>query len=160
MPLSEALDRELDAHLERAREAREAGEPDPGPPGTVRVDDGDLSLEAEVVDCERIGATVDRLRVRREQPGDIPAQAQAIAGRMHGLGERVRPVEVEPGLGGAVLRSEPEDMVEGRYFEINVGDEGRRAEVERWKVGEDGKRSREPFTVTRGRHGGALLTPP
>lgn len=153
MPLSEALDRALDDHLERAHAAREAGEPDPGPPGRVEVVDGDVTLEAELLDCERIGATVDRLRVRRDQPGDVDAQAGAIAGRLHGLGERVQPVEVEPVLGGAVLRTLPEDMVEGRFYEISVGDEGRQAELERWKVGEQGQRVREPFTVTRGKLG-------
>jgi hypothetical protein len=149
MPLSEALERELDAHLERTEQAREDGEPAPGPPGTVRVEQGGVTLEAEVVDCERIGATVDRVRVRQEQPGDVPAQARAIAERMHGLGERVQPVEVEPSLGGAVLRTRPEDMVEGRFYEISVGDEGRQAEIERFAVGDEGQREREPFAVTR-----------
>lgn len=149
MPLSEALDRELDAQLERAQQARDAGEPEPGPPGTVQVEADGFALEAEVVDCERIGATLDRLKVRRDQPGDVQAQARAIAGRMHGLGERVAPVEVEPSLGGAVLRTDPEDMVEGRFYEISVGDDGRHAELERYRVGDDGQREREPFTVTR-----------
>ena len=150
MPLSEALDRELDAHLERARAARDAGEPDPGPPGRVQIQDGGVTLEADLFDCERIGATVDRLRVRREQPGSVPSQARAIAGGLRGLGERVQPVEVEPDLGGAVLRTPPEEMVQGRFYEISVGDDGRQAQLERWNVGQDGQRSREPFTVTRG----------
>ncbi len=150
MPLSEALQQELDAHLERAKLAREAGEADPGPPGTVTVELGGTTLEAEVTDCERIGATVGRLRVRGEQPGDLQKQADAMVGGLHGLGERVRPVEVEPTLGGSVLRTEPEDMVDGRYWEVNVGDDGRQADLERWRVGEHGQRSREPFTVTRG----------
>jgi hypothetical protein len=149
MPLSEALDRELDAQLERARQSREAGEPDPGPPGEIRVEADGYSLEAEVVDCERIGATLDRLRVRGDRPGDVRTQAHAIAERMHGLGERVEPVEVEPSLGGAVLRTKPEDMVEGRFYEINVGEDGRQAEIERFAVGEQGQRERQPFTVTR-----------
>jgi hypothetical protein len=149
MPLSDALDRELDAHLERSRQAREAGGADPGPPGVVRVEEDGVSLEAEVLDCERIGATVDRVRVRREQPGDVRAKARAITGRMHGLGERLVPVEVEPQLGGAVLRSDPEDMRGGRFYEIGVSDDGRQAELERYGVGAQGQRSREPFTLTR-----------
>ena len=81
---------------------------------------------------------------------DLQKQADAMVGGLHGLGERVRPVEVEPTLGGSVLRTEPEDMVDGRYWEVNVGDDGRQADLERWRVGEHGQRSREPFTVTRG----------
>ncbi len=153
MPLSEALEQELDAHLERSREAREAGEPDPGPPGTVTVEADGTTLEAELTDCERIGATVDRLRVRHEQSGDLQAQADAMTRGQRGLGERLRQVEVEPSLGGAVLRSEPEDMSDGRYWEVSVGEEGRQAELERWKVGEQGQREREPYTVTRGNLG-------
>jgi len=153
MPLSEALQRELDAHLERADLARQAGEPDPGTPGRIEIEADGVSLEADVVDCERIGATVDRLRLRREEPGDVHAQAGAIAGRMHGLGERVHPVEVEPSLGGAVLRTTPDDMVDGRFYEISVGDDGRQADLERWKIGEQGQREREPFTVTRDKLG-------
>jgi len=153
MPLSEALQRELDAHLERADLARKAGEPDPGAPGRIEIEADGLSLEADVVDCERIGATVDRLRLRRQEPGDVQAQADAIAGRMHGLGERVQPVEVEPSLGGAVLRTTPDDMVDGRFYEISVGDDGRQADLERWKIGERGQREREPFTVTRDKLG-------
>ncbi len=153
MPLSEVLQRELDAHLERAERARKAGEPDPGAPGRIELEADGVSLEADVVDCERIGATVDRLRLRREQPGDVQAQAGAIAGRMQGLGERVQPVEVDPGLGGAVLRTAPDDMVDGGFYEISVGDDGRQAELERWKVGEGGQRQREPFTVTRDKLG-------
>ncbi len=145
MPLSRELDQKLDAHLERAREAGEA----PAPPGKVQVESGGVTLEAEVLDCERIGATVDRLRLRDPQGGDLARQAEALGGRLHGLGERIRSVEVEPDLGGAVLRSEPEDMVEGRYWEVRVGDDGREAELERFKVGEQGQRSREPYTVTR-----------
>ena len=153
MPLSEALDRELDAQLDLVRQARAAGEPDPGPPGRLEVEDEGVTVQADVLDCERIGATVDRVRVHRDQPGDVAAQAEAIARGMHGLGERVQSVEVEPSLGGAVLRTMPEDMVDGRYYEINVGDDGRRAELERWQVGDDGQRSREPFTVTRDKLG-------
>jgi hypothetical protein len=149
MPLSDALDRELDAHLERARAAREAGEPEPGAPGTVQVEADGVTLEAEVTDCERIGATVERLKVRRDQPGDVEIQAQAIAERLHGLGERVQPVEVAPDLGGAVLRTRPEDMVEGRFYQIDVGEDGQQAELERLRVDEQGQRQREPFTVTR-----------
>jgi hypothetical protein len=149
MPLSDALDRELDAHLERARAAREAGEPDPGAPGSVQVEADGVTLEAEITDCERIGATVERVKVRREQEGDVQVQARAIAERMHGLGERVEPVEVAPELGGAVLRTRPEEMVEGRFYQIDVGDEGRQAELGRVRIDERGHREREPFTVTR-----------
>jgi len=149
MPLSKALDEKLDAHLERARQAREAGEPDPGPPGLVRVEEGGASAEAEVVDCERIGATVERVRVRQAEGGDVARQAEAIAAGGQGFGERIKPLEVEPSLGGAVLRSEPEDMVGGRYWEVEVGEGGRQAEAGRWKIGADGQRQREPATVTR-----------
>jgi len=149
MPLSEALDQQLDAHLTRAREARAAGEPDPGPPGRVQAEAGGGSVEAEVSDCERIGATVGRVTVRQAEPGDVARQARALASGMRGLGERLVPVEVEPSLGGAVLRSEPEDMVQGRYWEVGVAGGGREASVERWRVGPDGQRAREDVTVTR-----------
>jgi hypothetical protein len=149
MPLSTALDQELDAHLERARQARAAGDPDPGPPGAVRAEADGRTVEAEVRDCERIGATVGRVTVRQAGPGDVDRQARALAGGMRGLGERLVPVEVEPALGGAVLRSDPEDMTQGRYWEVGVAGGGREASAERWKVGPDGQRTREDVTVTR-----------
>jgi hypothetical protein len=149
MPLSDALDAELDAHLERARQARAAGEPDPGPPGTVKAEADGRTVEADVHDCERIGATVGRVRVRQAGPGDVRRQAEALAGGLRGLGERIVPVEVEPDLGGAVLRSDPEDMVDGRFWEAQVGDGGREVGIERWKVDGEGQRTTEPVTVTR-----------
>jgi hypothetical protein len=94
-----------------------------------------------------MGASVERLRVSLPGGSSLPQQARGICERVRGLGERLVPVEVDEGLGGGVLRSDPRDMRGRRYYEVGLDGEG--ATLERYRALPEGGRQREPFTVTR-----------
>ncbi len=125
--------------------------PDDDEAGSATIDaaSDDLVVEAEVSDCDRLGATVERLKVRDPAGGDVRHQAAAMPRRLRSLGERLLPVEADPELGGAVVRSDPQEMDGGRFWEVSIGDGGREAELERFQVGDEGQRSRQPYTLTR-----------
>ncbi|NOY26374.1 MAG: hypothetical protein GXP62_10925 [Oligoflexia bacterium] len=93
-----------------------------------------------------IGVVVNRLRVQG-RPGDIERRAQAIATELRPQGERLDTVEVAPGLGGAVLRTRPEDMRGGRFFQVDLDEGG--ADLSRQRRKAEGGRQPQPFSLTR-----------
>lgn len=115
--------------------------------GPVQVDGEAGQVQADLADVDRLGASVDRLRVSLPSGIPLPLRAQGVCQRVRGLGERLVPVEIDERLGGGVLRSDPRDMRGRRYFEVGLDDEG--ATLERYRALPDGGREREPFTVTR-----------
>ena len=128
----------LDRALDRAVEEGLAGQP-------VRVEGPGWTAQIDARQVDRIGVVVDRLRVSGGE-GDLAGRAGAIAETLRPQGERLRPVEVDPVLGGAVLRSRPEDMQRGRYYQVDLDATG--AELSRHRRREGG-RDQEPFAVTR-----------
>jgi len=124
--LSEALDAALSA------------------PGTATATSGDLTIEVEVKDVDRIGVVVDTIRVRGGS-GSLHERAERLAEAVRPDGHSLVPIEVDPRLGGGRLRS-PVDH-RRRYFEANVTP----AEVElrRTQVLEDNDRQPSELTVTR-----------
>jgi hypothetical protein len=128
-PLGSAVDRALD-HQRRGR---------------VGASEGERAAEVDVSEVGPIGVRVKRVAVRAPRAG-VAEVAEALPERLRSLGERVAPVEVDPRLGGATLRSRPEEMREREFFEVEVrGDE---VSVERYRVGEDGRAPVE-FDLTR-----------
>lgn len=116
--------------------------------GPVRVDGAEGAVEVDLRDTDRLGAQIDRLRVRVPSgAAPLGEQAESICRRVRHLPERMVPVEVDERLGGGVLRSEPREMRGRRYFEIGL--DGDSATVERYQASEGGGREREPFTLTR-----------
>ena len=115
--------------------------------GPVVVDNELGSVEVDLSAKGPIGAKVQRVRVESRNPTDLGEQARRICDRVRGLGERLVPVEVDPRIGGAVLRSDPADMRGKRYFEVGL--DGKGATLERYKAREGGGRDREPFEVTQ-----------
>lgn len=112
-------------------------------PGRVQVEKDGLRAEIDVEDADRLGATVRRIRVEGP-PGDLAERAAALPEALErGLGERLRPVEVAPELGGAVLRGRPD---RGRFVEAQV--EPGAIQVEHQQIGESG-RTPTPWTLTR-----------
>ena len=105
------------------------------------------AAEVDVVEVDRLGARVDRVRVTTPAPGPLARQADGIAERVRDLGDRLVPVEVDDRLGGGVLRTAPQEIRGRRFFEVELDGEG--ATVERYQVGEDNQRERQPFTLTR-----------
>ncbi len=137
MSLGEAI---LDGLKSRGRKDRSVRGPVTveGPNGSARVD---------VVDVDRLGAKVDRVRVTVDDPAPLDRQARALARGLQDLDGGVTPVEIDDRLGGGNLRSPPEVLRRrGRYYQVDL--DGESASVERYRVVDDGRRQRESFTMT------------
>ena len=113
--------------------ARDAG------PGT--------NAEVDVVDVDRLGVRVREVRVTRERPVDLDTEAHALPDRLRALPDRLAPVEIDPGLGGARLRTRPDDYQRREFFEVDV--EPLRTTVRRTRVEDDGTRAPTDWTMTR-----------
>jgi hypothetical protein len=124
-------------------------------PGTVTVDAEGRRIEAHVVDADRFGVVVERLRVDGA-PGDAATRANDLVENLRPGGQRLVPLEIDPRLGGGVLRTPAEEMSEGRYFQVEVDAQG--AELSRHRVDPTGGRAPEPFTVTREQLGSIVDT--
>lgn len=114
-------------------------------PGRVRVEQDGRSAEVEVIEVERLGL---RLRSLKVSGPSCPVKdlAERLPEVLRPLPERLLPVEVDPVLGGAVLRSDPRDMRNRDYFEVRSGDHS--VELERWKGTDQGRESQD-FVLTR-----------
>lgn len=113
-------------------------------PGTIDIPTDKGRAEVDVVEADRLGVRVSRVKVERSER-DVAQEAHALPGRLRSLPDRVEPSEVAPGLGGAILRTVPEE-VRGRYFEVDV--RPHHTEVRRVKV-TDGERDGDDFVLTR-----------
>lgn len=114
-------------------------------PGVVRVDRSGRTAEVDVTEVDRLGVRVRGVRVRCEQPRDVVEEARALPERLRALPDRVAPVEVDPVLGGARLRTVPGDVRDG-YFEVDVTPHD--TEIRRTRVA-GGEREPADFTLTR-----------
>jgi len=105
-------------------------------PGSAAAGDASLGVEAEVIDVDRLGVLVRRLRVwRADRTLD-----QAVSAVPEALRSATRQdfvvTESDASLGGAVART----AVEGReFYELHIT--GAEATLERWRVGNDGRDS-------------------
>jgi len=115
--------------------------------GSVQVDSETGAVQLDIADHDRLGATVDRLRVSVPSSATLPEQASAIADRVRDLGGKLIPIEVDERLGGGTLRTAPRDIRGGRFFEVEL--DGDSATIDRYQIQEDGQRERQPFTMTR-----------
>lgn len=106
-------------------------------PGVVSVG----GVEVDVVDADRLGVTVRRVTVTGPQR-DLRERVDQLA-RAEALPAPVRAIEVDPGLGGAVLRSVPRRR---EFYEVHT--DGRTTSIEKVHIGADG-RERVPYTLTR-----------
>ena len=131
MTLREALDAEID------RAARG---------GTVHASEGAADAEIEVVEADRLGVRVRRVTVARALPHDPAQVGERWPRTLRDLPDRVIPIEVDPRLGGATLRSDPDDRADDTFVEVEV--RGGSAEVRRYRVCPDG-RTPIDWTMTR-----------
>ncbi|MCB9686289.1 MAG: hypothetical protein H6735_14700 [Alphaproteobacteria bacterium] len=118
----------------------------PADGGTAEVQRGDHRARVDVVEADRLGVRIRKLEVERDQPVDVAREARELPERLRSLPDRVAPVEIAPSLGGARLRTRPDELRGKEYFEVDV--EPTRTTVRRTRATEDG---REPtdFTLTR-----------
>jgi hypothetical protein len=112
-------------------------------PGRVDVEEGGVRAAVDVADVDRLGVSVHNVTVRGSGPGNLERCIEALPDALHALPDRVAPTEVDPRLGGAVLRSAPRKR---EFFEVRT--DGREVSVEKHRVGPEG-RTRVPFTLTR-----------
>jgi len=121
---------------------------------TVEVTDGERRAEVDVTDVDRLGVKVRRVKVHRQAPRPIAEEARALPERLRSLPERVEPVEVDPELGGASLRSRPGDMRDREFFQVDIEGEDE-VEVRRYKAKEGGREELD-WVMTRGQLGRLL----
>lgn len=143
--LRERLDRALDQAPMGAPTGAPTGAPAEAPARPVRVEGHGFHAEIDARQVEAIGVVVDRLRVVGA-PVDLARSVEAVARELRPQGERLVPVEVAPDLGGAVLRTRPEDIRRGRFYQVELDPTG--ATLERFRRTPEG-RQREPFALTR-----------
>lgn len=126
---------------------------DAGRTGVIEVQDSGRTATVDVDSAGPIGARVRSVRVSAPDRPDLETFVRDLPDALRSLPERVEPVEVDPGLGGASLRTRPQDMHDSEFFEVVVrGDE---VAVERWRATAEG-RERSDFDLTR-RQLGRLL---
>ncbi len=118
--------------------------------GEVEVQRGGCRAHVEVAEVDRLGVRVRKVEISRDQPVDVAREARELPERVRSLPERLAPVEVAPELGGARLRTRPEELRSTRggreFFEVDV--EPLRTTVRRSRVTEDGRQPAD-FTLTR-----------
>ena len=126
--------------------------------GRVGVNAGEASAEVDVVRAGPIGVRVRGVRIDRGRDVDIAEEANALPDRLRGLPERVRATEVDPRLGGAVLRSRPDEMSEGpnpEFYQVDLHGK-REAEVRRLRAVDGGGYAPVEFDLTRRQLGDLL----
>jgi hypothetical protein len=120
---------------------------DAQPDGTVRVSTDRAEAEIEVRRADAIGVRIGRVRLERDVPRDVVDEATRLGGALRSIPDRLAPVEVDRALGGAVLRSRPEDMRDREFYEVEVRE--REVEVRKHRIGDDGLREDTDWDVTR-----------
>jgi hypothetical protein len=96
-----------------------------GPGRVVAASDG-RSVEVDVIDVDRLGARVRGVHVVRSAPFDLERLVEEAPDVLRDLPERVIPVEVDPTLGGATLRSRPAEVRDHTYTDVEIrGSEAR-----------------------------------
>lgn len=115
--------------------------------GVIRVDRGNANAEVDVIDVDRLGVKLRAVRINRSAPIDIEQEARALPERLRALPDRIEPVEIAPELGGARLRTRPEELRGSDYFEVDV--EKTRTSIRRTRLADDGTRQPTDFTLTR-----------
>ncbi|TVQ88764.1 MAG: hypothetical protein EA397_16335 [Deltaproteobacteria bacterium] len=114
--------------------------------GTAQIEGAGTQTEIEVVESDRLGVKVRRIRVERDRAYDVEALGDRWPKTVRQLPDRLKPVEIEPRLGGATLRSDPEDRVDDTFMEVEVRD--RAAEVQRQRTTPAGREASD-WSMTR-----------
>jgi hypothetical protein len=134
--LGQALEAALDVAASKAGDAT----------GLIEAASGHARVEAEVVDVDRLGVIVERVRVTTG-PGDLAQRAKRVVERVRPDGQRMRTVEVDNRLGGGILRTAPVETGGGRFYQIDLDENG--GILTRHRKDESGRRQQERFTMTR-----------
>ena len=118
------------------------------PSGEVYAELNGTQATVDVVAVDRLGVKVREIRVRRNEPFELVTECESLPERIRSLPHRVQPVEVDPTLGGGVLRSRPEEMRKKEFYQVDLSGD-RSVGVRRYRVQSDGQRKQTDFTLTR-----------
>ena len=118
------------------------------PSGEVHAELNGTQATVDVVAVDRLGVKVREVRVRRNEPFELVTECESLPERIRSLPHRVQPVEVDPTLGGGVLRSRPEEMRKKEFYQVDLSGD-RSVGVRRYRVQSDGQRKQTDFTLTR-----------
>jgi hypothetical protein len=140
----------LGAKLEALLDEASRGD---SPAGVIHASHGGVSVQAEIIDVDRLGVVVESLKVHAGA-GDVAKRVDRVAATVRPAGQPLRTIEVDARLGGGVLRTTAEHMMGGRFYSVDIDSEG--AELTRHRRDESGQRTREKFTLTR-EHLGRLV---
>lgn len=114
-------------------------------PGVIEVQEVGGKTRVEVVESDRLGVRVRGVHVGHNAR-DMRRVAEVLPDRIHALPGKLMPVEVAPILGGATLRTRPEDMRRERFFEVKVREDG--TDIRRYQISAGERKSKE-WTLTR-----------
>ena len=121
-------------------------------PGTIVVEHEGATAEADVLDSDRLGSRIAEVRVRRKEGFDVTDEAARLSKRIRSLPERLLASEIDRGLGGAILRSDPDEMHGGEFFELEIRASGD-SRLRRQKATPGMDRENADFTLTHGQLG-------
>ena len=123
--------------------------------GVVGVECDRGHAEVDVIDADRLGVRIRRVKVTRPKEIDIPAEATTLPQRLRSLPDRVQPIEVAPELGGAIFRTKPGDIRDNEFFEVGITKPGD-VEVKRYQARPGDGRIERDWTMTRDQLGRLL----
>ena len=114
-------------------------------PGVVEVEESGGKTTVDVTKADSLGVRIKHLEVghARRSPGE---GADGLVERVRAIPGKLKAIEVDDKLGGAILRTDPDQMRRGRFFELDAQRES--TGVRRFRV-TDGERNPEDFTLTR-----------
>lgn len=115
--------------------------------GVIKVEHRGGKASVDVVAVGPVGVRVRAIAIDRARDVPVSQAAEELVEQLaRVLPERIEAVEVDPGLGGAVLRTKPSEMRDGEFVEVEVRG-SRSVRVRRWRV--DGERVPVDWAMTR-----------
>ena len=119
-----------------------------GVAGQVKADVPGGQAVVDVVAVDGLGVKVREVKVARSKPFDLATECAALPDRVRSLPHRIQPIEVDPILGGGLLRSRPDEMRKREFYQVDLVGQ-KEVGVRRYRVAKSGDREQLDFTLTR-----------
>jgi hypothetical protein len=114
----------------------------------VRVKSGEVEATFRVSAVGPVGVRLKELEIRREGGFDVVEEAERLGRAVRSLGAELSPIEVDRGLGGAILRSPADAKRPNEFFEMDCEQRGK-TRLRRLKSLQEGGREVIDFAMTR-----------
>ena len=114
---------------------------------TVVVPTSTGTAEIDVAEADRIGVRIRRVRIEHTDPVDIRDEAERLASDVKALARPLQATEVDPRLGGAVLRTNVAAAPKREFFEVTVTP--KQTTVEHHTIDPHGTRTQGTWNSTR-----------